>query len=130
MSIDRILLVTAGGTENIGERGRYAGNDSDCKTIKKVLKTHTYVELSFPRSDYDYDPKTIALFVANDYRARANFVQLCKIARKTPEDCVFAVSNCEGLLSLHKTYDGAKAALDLVDDDEVGCFLSLEQIED
>lgn len=127
--IDRVFIVSADGIENVGE-GKYSGNEDTVRVLERALKLHKSVELDLRRSEYASSVRVV-FFVEPNYKARANFVHLCKIADCTPKNTIYAVSHCEGLESLHRTHAGASAALKrLQDSNEINCYLSLEQIED
>lgn len=65
-------------------------------------------------NSYQWSRNFVTCFVAHTPGAREDFIRLCQIVGQTPDDFVYAVSYCEGLVSVHKTYAGALQGLKVV----------------
>jgi len=86
------------------------------------------VEVKTSASDYRYD--RIVCYVRPG--GRANFLRVCRILNRVPENCVYAVSTCDVLQSLHRTRQGADFAREtlVLQGEIVDPQISLEEIEE
>lgn len=128
--IARIIVIRSSGSENIGDRkGKYTSkNEEICGLASKLLKGYKVVDLDLSPNEYAYDRPCIRFFIEPKSSAERNFAVFCRIADRLPEDHLYAVTNCEGLRSLHRTYSGAAASHD--SDAECDSYLSIVKVSE
>lgn len=81
-----------------GVREGYSADLYDCVTIE------------CRRSEYDYSFQTVVAFVATDTpQARNDFLRYCQLLGFGPKDVTFVTQNQYGLVSVHRTLEGAVA---------------------
>ena len=126
--IKRIYIVESHGIREVSRGTPSYDYPTLLFGIETMTKFHKRIEVGL--SEYGYEK--IICFVEPNAAARRNFMDLCRIAGRTPDNCVYAVMDGGGVISLHRTHKGATDSLATVVD-EIGpgrAWLALEEIEE
>lgn len=130
MSIEATYIIDGIGLNRVGREIKGYEQETFEAGLAVGLKDHDRVTVLLEEENqYKWDQPYGVFFVKQCPAARENFIRVCRILGTTPKNFVYAVQTCEGLVSVHKTYDGAMEALDVVKY-ECDARITLAELED